>query len=63
MSEPDILNLKDLLRKGVTNARSHQRRGRHQRWVAVMELFSVQHDEAKALCALFKLDPDEMVIP
>ena len=53
----------ELLRQGVTNARSHHRRGQHQRWVAVMELFGVQHDEAKALCLLFKLDPDEMVIP
>lgn len=60
MTEP---SLRELLRKGVTNARSHQRRGRHQRWVAVMELFAVQHDEAKALCNLFKLDPDELVIP
>ena len=52
-----------LLQRGVTNARSHQRRGRHPRWVAVMELFGVQHDEAKALCLHFKLNPDELVIP
>lgn len=53
----------ELLRQGVTNARSHHRRGRHQRWVAVMEIFGIQHDQAKALCLRFKLDPDEMVIP
>lgn len=53
----------ELLRQGVTNARSHHRRGRHPRWVAVMELFGVQHDQAKALCLRFKLDPNEMVIP
>jgi hypothetical protein len=28
-----------------------------------MELFGVQHDEAKALCLHFGLNPDEMVIP
>lgn len=60
MSEPSDTGL---LRNGVTNARSHQRRGRHQRWVAVMEVFGIQHDEAKALCVRFKIDPDEMVIP
>jgi hypothetical protein len=53
----------ELLRQGVTNARSHHRRGQHQRWVAVMEVFGVQHDQAKALCLRFKLNPDEMVIP
>ncbi len=60
MSDPSDT---ELLRQGVTNARSHQRRGRHQRWVAVMEMFGIQHDQAKALCLRFKLNPDEMVIP
>jgi hypothetical protein len=63
VSEPFGWPDTELLRQAVTNARSHQRRGRHQRWVAVMELFSVQHDLAKTLCLRFKLDPDEMVIP
>ena len=53
----------NLLRQGVTNARSHHHRGRHQRWVAVIEVFGIQHDAAKALCLRFKLDPDETVIP
>lgn len=59
----DGLTDRELLRRAVTNVRSHHRRGRHPRWLAVMEVFGVQSDAAKDLCKLFKLDPDEMVIP
>lgn len=53
----------ELLRRAVTNARSHQRRGRHQRWVAVMEIFACGSTVAQELCGRFGLNPDEMVIP
>lgn len=59
----DGLTDRELLRRAVTNARSHHRRGRHQRWVAVMEIFGVVHPQAVELCKLFKLDPEEQVIP
>lgn len=51
-----------LLWRAVKNARSLQVRRRHQRWVAVMELFEITADEAKALCKQFDYDPDEVVL-
>lgn len=51
-----------LLWRAVKNARSHQVRRRHQRWVAVMELFEITADEAKGLCRQFDYEPDEMVL-
>lgn len=52
-----------LLEWAVRNARSHHRRGRHQRWVAVMEVFGLGSTFAADLCRRYGLDPDEMVIP
>jgi hypothetical protein len=40
----------ELMRRGVTNARSHHHRGRHQRWVAVMEVFGCPY-ERRSSCA------------
>lgn len=54
---------RQMLERAVTNARSHHRRGRHPRWLAVMEVFNVGSMDAKDLCKLFGLDPDEQVIP
>ena len=59
MNTPD----EELLRRAVTNARSHHKRGRHQRWVAVMEVFGCTHEVALELCRRFEVDPDEGVIP
>lgn len=53
----------ELLRRAVVNARSHHRRGRHQRWVAVMEVFACGSTEAVELCRRFDINPDEAVIP
>jgi hypothetical protein len=51
-----------LLWRAVKNARSHQVRRRHQRWVAVMELFEITASEAKGLCKQFDCDPEETVL-
>jgi hypothetical protein len=63
MSVAGSISENELLRRAVTNARSHFHRGRTRRWACVMELFALQSDDAKALCRYFKVDPEEMVIP
>ncbi len=53
----------ELLKRAVRGARSnYYRKGvKHQRWVAVKDLFGLGSTYAHQLCIRFGLDPEEMV--
>ena len=51
----------ELLRRAVQQARAHNTRGWHMRWIAVMDNFLLGSTYAAQLCARFGFDPDELV--
>jgi hypothetical protein len=50
-----------LLERAVKNARNPRKRGKHQRWTAVMAVFGLGSTFAAELCRRYNLDPEEMV--
>ena len=59
----DSITDEALLKRGVENARSNKynKRIKHPRWVAVMDLFVLGSGYSHELCRRFGLDPDELV--
>ena len=53
----------ELVRRAVRSCRSNRYRkgGKHARWVAVMDTFSLGSTYAHELCQRFDLDPDEEI--
>lgn len=50
----------ELVERAVRNAKPN-RRGKHYRWVAVMDAFGCGSTMAYQLCRHHGLDPDEMI--
>ena len=50
----------DLVKRAVRNTMPHASR-RMERWVAVMDVFTIGSTSAKALCRAYGLDPHERI--
>ena len=51
----------ELLKRAVKGARAHKKRGWHERWTAISDVFGLGSTYSMQLCRRFDLDPHEKV--